>query len=50
MVESVDAEAFQQRLWGMFGRDGAGHRPGDGSPAGAARKEHGGGPSGSMPE
>ena len=28
------------------GRDGAGYRPGDGSPAGAARKEHGGGPSG----
>jgi hypothetical protein len=77
MVESVDAEAFQQRLWGKGraaggpgalasvsrdsgqpgdfrpgeslrsqSRDGAGYRPGDGSPAGAARKEHGGGPSG----
>ena len=44
MVESVDAEAFQQRLWGDA--RGAGYRPGDGSPAGAARKEHGGGPSG----
>ena len=44
MVESVDAEAFQQRLWGDV--PGAGYRPGDGSPAGAARKEHGGGPSG----
>ncbi len=28
------------------GRDGAGYRPGDGSAAGAARQEHGGGPSG----
>lgn len=43
MVESVDAEAFEQRLWGMLGRDGARYRPGDGSPAGAARQEHGGG-------
>lgn len=44
MVASVDAEACQQRRWGDA--RGAGYRPGDGSPAGAARKEHGGGPSG----